>query len=299
VSSFSALVAHEERLSRPAEEGQDHHDEGADVPQILPVTPAVQIPLFDFPAGPNAGNCLHALLEKLDFVDANVAAVAERAAELLPRFGLARERAQRLAEAVVAMLDTELPVDGGTIALREVTMARRRSEMEFILPVASGDRIDPLTAAKLAAAFRDEAKLPQVRAYAERVAALRFMPLSGHLKGFVDLVFAHAGRWYLLDWKSNRLGLGAADYAAALLEPEMARHDYFLQYHLYAMALHRHLETRLRAYRYEQHFGGVLYLFVRGVHPSHPPGAGVFFDRPPRGLIERLSAAIGSMERAA
>ena len=65
------------------------------------------------------------------------------------------------------------------------------------------------------------------------------------------------------------------------------------------MALHRHLETRLRAYRYEQHFGGVLYLFVRGVHPSHPPGAGVFFDRPPRGLIERLSAAIGSMERAA
>jgi exodeoxyribonuclease V beta subunit len=299
VSSFSALVAHDERLSRPAEEGQDHHDEGADAPQILPVTPAVQIPLFDFPAGPNAGNCLHSLLEKLDFVDANVAAVAERAAELLPRFGLARERAQRLAEAVVAMLDTELPVDGGTIALRNVTMARRRSEMEFILPVASGDRIDPLTAAKLAAAFRDEAKLPQVRAYAERVAALCFMPLSGHLKGFVDLVFEHGGRWYLLDWKSNRLGLGAADYAAALLEPEMARHDYFLQYHLYAVALHRHLETRLRGYRYEQHFGGVLYLFVRGVHPSHPPGTGVFFDRPPRGLIERLSAALGSMERAA
>jgi exodeoxyribonuclease V beta subunit len=65
-----------------------------------------------------------------------------------------------------------------------------------------------------------------------------------------------------------------------------------LQYLVYTLALHRYLTLRLPGYRYDDHFGGVYYLFVRGMHPEHAPGTGVFFDRPDQGLIQRLSSLL-------
>lgn len=73
----------------------------------------------------------------------------------------------------------------------------------------------------------------------------------------------------------------------------MTAHHYVLQYHLYIVALHRYLTRRLRGYDYDRHFGGVHYLFLRGMHPSYPPGNGVFTDRPSRRLIEKLSETLG------
>jgi len=72
----------------------------------------------------------------------------------------------------------------------------------------------------------------------------------------------------------------------------MDAHHYFLQYHLYVVALHRYLSARLPDYDYDRHFGGVYYLFLRGMSPAHAPGCGVFRDRPARELVEALSAAL-------
>jgi exodeoxyribonuclease V beta subunit len=72
------------------------------------------------------------------------------------------------------------------------------------------------------------------------------------------------------------------------LLPVMAQHHYVLQYHLYTVALHRFLRSRLNAYDYQQHFGGVLYLFLRAVSPQNPKGSGVFFDCPPYELVAAL-----------
>jgi exodeoxyribonuclease V beta subunit len=77
---------------------------------------------------------------------------------------------------------------------------------------------------------------------------------------------------------------------------EMNERLYPLQYHLYTVALHQHLGTRLRGYEYEKHFGGVFYLFVRGIDPMRPE-LGVFHDRPSAkrigSLSERLLAKLG------
>lgn len=35
-------------------------------------------------------------------------------------------------------------------------------------------------------------------------------------------------------------------------------------------ALHRYLRHRIADYDYERHFGGVIYLFLRGVDKEHP-----------------------------
>jgi len=127
--------------------------------------------------------------------------------------------------------------------------------------------------------------------------------LQGYLRGFIDLVFEQQGRYWVLDWKSNHLGERPADYAAAALERAMAAHGYTLQALLYLVALHRHLARRLPDYRYEQHVGGALYLFVRGVRPgwldAHGAPGGVHLWRPPLALVERVSALFQPQARPA
>ena len=71
----------------------------------------------------------------------------------------------------------------------------------------------------------------------------------------------------------------------------MSAKYYQLQYLLYTVALHQYLALRLPSYDYERHFGGVLYLFIRGIDPSRPE-LGVYRDRPSQALIEQLSRAL-------
>src|SRR6185312_15924082 len=142
--------------------------------------------------------------------------------------------------------------------------ARRRSEMEFTFP-AGGSRGSLLTPARLGKALapREGRGLP--KGYAAAVSQLGFMPLAGYLRGFIDLIFEHGGRYYVVDYKSNHLGSVASAYRAPALALPMAHHHYYLQYHVYLVALHRHLGTRLPGYSYDRHMGGVLYLFLRGM----------------------------------
>ena len=59
------------------------------------------------------------------------------------------------------------------------------------------------------------------------------------------------------------------------------------------MALHRFLESRLgQRYSYETHFGGVYYLFFRGMlgpEAATDPGPGIFYDRPSLETTQSLS----------
>ncbi|MDY7574465.1 PD-(D/E)XK nuclease family protein [Actimicrobium sp. CCI2.3] len=126
------------------------------------------------------------------------------------------------------------------------------------------------------------------------VAPLAFRRMEGYLKGFIDLVFEADGRYYLLDWKSNHLGYLPQDYDHAGIAMAMAEHGYHLQYLLYTLALHRYLGQRVPGYAYDTHFGGVLYLFLRGIRPdwTNPDGSpsGVLFHKPPASVIEALDA---------
>jgi exodeoxyribonuclease V beta subunit len=124
------------------------------------------------------------------------------------------------------------------------------------------------------------------------VPRLSFATLEGYLKGFIDLVFEHGGRYYIVDWKSNHLGQAPDAYGPAALARAMNVHGYHLQHLLYALALHRYLARRLAGYAFDVHFGGVLYVFVRGVRPAWrtPDGtaAGVYFHRLERTMLAEL-----------
>ena len=113
-------------------------------------------------------------------------------------------------------------------------------------------------------------------------------PIHGFLRGYVDLVVEHAGRWYILDYKSNWLGPAPADYGPEALAETIRAGGYPLQYLVYLVALHRYLATRLPGYDYERHVGGAFYLFVRGIDPAAGMRRGVYFDRPPAACLHAL-----------
>jgi exodeoxyribonuclease V beta subunit len=110
--------------------------------------------------------------------------------------------------------------------------------------------------------------------------------LNGMLKGFIDLLFEHQGKYYVLDYKSNYLGPDDAAYHPAAMQQKILQSRYELQYVLYSLALHKLLKARLKdTYSYQQHVGGVVYLFLRGQQAS---SRGAFIDRVPESLILSL-----------
>jgi exodeoxyribonuclease V beta subunit len=248
-----------------------------------------RVPLADFPAGARPGHRVHAVLEALDFA-AGDGVLDDAIDRALAR----RERedgwADALRGAVRAALDIDL--DGAGLRLRGLRREDRLTELAFTLPV-DAERGAPLTAHLLADALAATPGPGLPAGYPERLRALGFPPLRGFLSGFVDLAFRRGGRWYVVDWKTNRLGETFADYRRPALDAAMAHHHYVLQYHLYVVALHRYLRHRLADYDYDAHMGGVFYLFLRGLDPALGPASGVFADRPPRALVEVLDAALG------
>ena len=118
------------------------------------------------------------------------------------------------------------------------------------------------------------------------------MQLNGMLKGFIDLIFEYRGRYWVADYKSNWLGPDDAAYSTAAMRDAILHKRYDMQYALYTLALHRLLKARLPGYAddpragYEQHVGGALYLFLRGI--GEPQQRGAFVERPPVALILAL-----------
>jgi exodeoxyribonuclease V beta subunit len=175
-----------------------------------------------------------------------------------------------------------LAVEDGSLQLKAVPKTKRLNELEFYFP------LQRMTPESLAEIFGRHAQRKLPSDLPEQMGRLNFAPVKGFIRGFMDLVFEHQGRFYLADWKSNYLGDCVEDYHQEAVLNAMNGHFYFLQYHLYAMALHQYLKLRLTGYDYEKQFGGVYYLFVRGMDPEKGREYGVFYDRPKRELVEEL-----------
>ncbi|HSX72430.1 MAG TPA: PD-(D/E)XK nuclease family protein, partial [Pseudomonas sp.] len=231
---------------------------------------------FAFPRGARAGTCLHAILE--DWMRGK-GSLEQLVPLALQEHGIDAELWSEIAIAQLqAVLDTDL--DGQGLRLAALQPNRRLPELGFTFPV---ERLDVQRLRELLA---DPAHglPPAMRQAAER---LQFDELKGFLKGFIDLTFEHAGRWYILDYKSNWLGPTAAHYGAGRLEQAIAAEHYHLQYLIYLVALRRFLRTRLAGFDDDQ-LGGAWYLFLRGM-----PEAGVYFARPADTLLDALDALFG------
>lgn len=235
------------------------------------------IPVTGLPAGPHFGNVIHDLLESLSF--SAIARLEDEEKVLsLVRQKCTRYGVQAAAEEILKMLElvvtTPLTAESYSLALLDNELCLKEMGFYFHLSRLATDRINDLLAEE-----------PTFVRLAHKV-------MRGYLTGFVDLICAYDGKYYILDYKTNYLGELMGDYAPGQLVAAMQSHNYGLQYWIYTLVLHRHLQNSVPDYSYAHHFGGVRYLFVRGMDPGIP-GSGVYAALPEYDKVLQLDLALG------
>lgn len=272
-----------------ASESASHHPSpiGADpaVPSDLPELPTLPV----LPKGAALGNVVHGALEKLAFADlGNPARRADNEGFLRQQcswFNVEADPAV-LIDLLTRVVQTPLQPGGENFRLLDLAETDTLREMPFTF------RLQPGSTEQINAILKDS---PVTTPVSTRT-------IKGYLTGFIDLVCRHQGesgqeKFYIMDYKSNWLGTRLVDYGPERLTQAMREHNYGLQYWLYTLVLHRYLQGALPGYDYARHFGGVMYLFVRGMEPSQP-GSGVFYDLPDFATLTRLDACLGYIPSA-
>ncbi|HEX3611214.1 MAG TPA: UvrD-helicase domain-containing protein [Sporichthyaceae bacterium] len=311
-TSYSALTALAHAAGESATTADDPDAVGTVDEAAAPAVEAAAAPagpppppIADLPGGAAFGTLVHSVLEAVDHSAPDLAEV------LLVECGVALGRTPlygvepgELAAALAVTLRTPLGEAAQGRSLASFGRRDQLSELEFELPLAGGDR--PAGRLRLAdlAPVLDRTLRPDdpVRAWLPRLAGpeLAEQPLRGYLTGSIDAVLRlGSGAYVVVDYKTNRLhpfGTPAdlRHYAPDSLAAAMNAADYPLQALLYQVAVHRYLTWRQVAYSPEQHLGGALYLFLRGmpgpdVADSAEQVPGVFTWRPPAAAIVAVS----------
>ncbi len=270
------------------------------------------VPTLAFHRGADAGKWVHDVFEHVSFPE-GVPKKGGTLADVVRAHGerrgfLGDDLDAILVKAFPHMLATPLGAAVGGHRLRDLADHDRLDELKFDMAVGDGDgaRVDGAALLHAIGTVRDDDPMPA--GYLAHVRSMGTRDLSGFVTGAIDLVFRAEvdgqTRWFVADYKTNTLGARDAEgrfrstpdhYAQDWMRAEIARKHYYLQYVLYLTALHRYLRLRLGArYDYDRDVGGAVYLFVRGMVGAdtrvvHGRPHGVFHDKPPRAVIERVS----------
>jgi exodeoxyribonuclease V beta subunit len=238
--------------------------ESISMPADLPTTVWMQLP-----KGAQTGNVVHSLLETNSFqrlaAGADISLARDQA---IRRYGLNIENPVLIDRLLQTVVNAPLSEDGG-FCLKNLPAERCLKEMPFYLAMQD----------------IDAARINRILSGSPAFQPLSSKRMCGYLTGFIDLICEYQGQYYVMDYKTNSL----PDYQPDTLLQAMREHNYGLQYWLYSLVLDRYLRQRLPGYEYGLHFGGVKYLFVRGMDVESP-GAGVFGDLPEEGMLEALGA---------
>lgn len=231
---------------------------------------------FNFPRGPKAGIALHTLLEDLDFT-LPPSEQQQFIARCVDRAGIVLQRDAWIQVVTDWMADVLATPFADGAGLETISRRNRLDEMEFHLPIDTDARLLGLLKAQ---------------GYMAPNATLSVDKLAGMLTGLIDLVFESGGKFWLVDYKSNHLGDTTSAYTLDPMREAMTHHQYDLQYLLYCVALNRYLRARVPGFSWDAQFGGVRYLFLRGM-TGKDDITGIYGDKPDEALIDRLDTALG------
>lgn len=123
---------------------------------------------------------------------------------------------------------------------------------------------------------------------------------KGFMKGSLDLVAKfttkQGDKFFMIDYKSNYLGDSFGDYTQDSILKSIFEARYDVQILFYSLALYRFLKCTLHDFLYEKDFGGVMYLYLRGMNSNNTVSPGQFYVRPSEELIKRLSDLFDGIE---
>ncbi len=267
LSSFSALT----RNLRHGGISTPDHDQDALLNQDNTETGVENSIRFSLTKGAATGNLLHDVLEHTDFSQPHWQRSLERP---LTRFNETLNEAQQseLIDWLEACLDTPLEADNefsseSCLKLNQLMWSQTLRETEFYFPM---EQVKPHLLGLVLAKHRQQ-RLNQDDVHTDRVNPIQLpgnKALQGMMHGFIDLIFEWQDKFYIVDYKSTHMGNRFEDYEHNELEKNVCNNYYDLQYLLYSLALHRYLKSRKTDYDPEQHFGGIHYLYLRGMSPD-------------------------------
>jgi exodeoxyribonuclease V beta subunit len=241
---------------------RDNSDDGSLEGLVVPV-------VDHLPRGSRLGNVVHELLEKNAFAElARHGDSAFKVDQACARFGLKLDRPALMTDLLQQVVSTPLNEQGHDFYLAQIDDQHCIKEMPFYLSHAQ------INTEQINAILGNEATYR----------SLTSKNLVGYMTGFIDLVCFYQGKYYLIDYKSNYLD----DYSSAGMIEAMRTHNYGLQAWLYSVVLTSFLQEKVPEYNYRSHFGGVLYLFVRGM-ASDRPGSGVYSFLPDADKLQQLT----------
>lgn len=269
ISSFSALTRNLKHgvMAEPDRDNSDESD-GAEPQQQTELR-------FTLKKGAATGNLLHDVLEVVDFQQPKW---PEALKKPLIRFGeLEEDDQEALTDWLSECLNAELS-DG--LSLSALSKTKTLREVEFYFPINDTPR---RSLGSILQEHRRSSTFPQLP---------DGPALKGMMHGFIDLVFEWQGRYFVADYKSTYLGDEYDCYDDQQLSLNIQDNYYDLQYLIYSLALHRYLKQRIPQYRPETHFGGVYYLYLRGMKGDRRTG--VYFSKVDEALLNRLDGLFGN-----
>jgi len=286
ISSFSSIISGKEQSTELPDRDKTITES---TPLLIKSSPD-NLDISNFPRGTNAGTCLHDIFEHLDFSLSNTDIIKQDITERLERYGIQSIWTDTVFKTIQNVLGVPIDTGKNILNLSMLNPKDKVHELEFYLPL---QLINPKTMGQVFGSFDDE---KSHKSYADMIKGLEFTPVKGMLRGFIDMVFKFDDMFYIIDWKSNFLGPSIEDYNQTALRNTIEREFYFLQYHLYTVAINSFLSFRDKNYRYNEHFGGVFYVFLRGIDMQKRQEYGIFFDRPPEGLIMAFNQYLKGMK---
>lgn len=227
------------------------------------------------------GNLLHYIFENISFSDPARWKYAIEAG--IKRFAPWKMEAYKepIHQLLKQVMNVKLTAGHDSFSLSELTDSALLHEMEFDFPVTS---FSP----QLLTDLSDDST---------EIITNYFPEIEGIMNGKVDLFFKHNGKYYILDWKSNFLGGNIEAYNRDGLNIAMNEHNYHLQYLIYTLAVKKFLEFRIPDFDFERDFGGVFYLFIRGIREHS--NTGIYYNRPSVNRIERVENILNEARKTA
>ena len=285
LSSFSALSKNlrHNGVSAPDRDNQELaiNNELENNANLRPILPNEL--RFSLTKGAQTGNLLHDILEQTDF---SAPDWQKSSHWPLVKYGVANlsehdNGPELLIDWLEEILHTPLDVAASSsdfsLARLELTDTLRETEFYYPMNSASSRQLTQLLTAHRNSDKNALGKSNSSLSHTHRVHLPSYQQLKGMMHGFIDLIFKADGKYYVCDYKSSHLGDDYSDYNDAAMRQNIEKNHYDLQYFIYSLALHRHLKYALADYDPAEHFGGIYYLYLRGMSNQQQHfGCGVY-----------------------
>lgn len=271
ITSYSSLCGHSSAAAArftPVLAKDDEPATSDEMPEDAQIR-NYQIDRFHFPHGSASGTFLHHILEVIPFFDGEPDYPAKLRERMQKEVSfsyfansatLKKWKEQEGIECLSSWFEliTQTPLNFGGVKFRlcDISPAKKLPEVSFTFSLGKlhlkylNDYLKELA---------EQKKWPDIGEIGD------IGEITGYLSGVIDLFFEYGGKYYVVDYKSNFISGNSIDYNEGNMAGKVIENRYDMQYVIYTLAAWRFLKSRVSNFDFEKQFGGVMYLFIRGI----------------------------------